>query len=427
MKTLYLDCGMGAAGDMLASALFELLPDPDALLAELNALGIPGVRYARESACRCGITGTRLRVSVFGREEACDCPDGQAHIHDHEHDHGHDHGHDHDHDHGHEDHHEHSHTGLKEVESLVAGMAVGARVKENILSVYRAIAAAEGRVHGLPADRVHFHEVGSLDAVADITAVCLLIEKIAPDEVIASPVRTGYGQIRCAHGILPVPAPATAELLRGIPIYGGEFAGEMCTPTGAALLSHFVTRFGEMPIMATEAIGYGMGTREFPAANCVRAFLGETDGQGDCVTELCCNLDDMTGEEIGFATEALMNAGALDVYTVPVGMKKGRPGILLTVLCRQAAREETARLIFRYTDTLGIRERLCRRYRLDRREEIRHTPAGEVSVKISEGYGIRREKTGYEDAARLARERGISLREARKLLDSGAGADPGKK
>ena len=296
-------------------------------------------------------------------------------------------------------------------------MPVSTGVKKNIRGVYRAIAEAEGRVHGVSADRVHFHEVGSLDAVADITAVCLLIEKLAPDEIVVSPIRTGYGQVRCAHGVLPVPAPATAELLRDIPIYAGEFPGEMCTPTGAALLAHFATRFGEMPIMTANAVGYGMGSREFPAANCVRAFFGESEGRhGDCVAELSCNLDDMTGEEIGYAVAKLTEAGALDVFTVPAGMKKGRPGVVLTVLCRPEERKETAARIFRYTDTLGIREHLCNRYTLERREERCPCRDGKVSVKTAEGYGVRRMKIAYEDAARLAGQEDISLREARELL-----------
>ena len=214
---------------------------------------------------------------------------------------------------------------MHDVEHVVSHMAVSDKVKRDILAVYGLIAQAESRVHGVPVPEIHFHEVGTLDAIADVTAVCLLMEELSPDQVAASPVHVGCGQVQCAHGLLPVPTPATAELLRDIPIYGGEIRGELCTPTGAALLRHFVTSFGPVPAMRTEAIGYGMGKKDFPAANCVRALLGETRDQTDLVVELSCNLDDMGAEDIGFAMEQLLAAGALDVYTLPIGMKKKLP------------------------------------------------------------------------------------------------------
>ena len=257
MRRLYLDCGMGAAGDMLAGALLELLPDPEGFVEELNGLGIPGVRFRRESAVKCGITGTHLSVTVNGQEE-------ESRDHRHEHDHEHDHGHG------------HSHSGMRESAHIVEGhLNLPQRVREDIMAVYGLIAEAESQVHGVPVSDIHFHEVGTLDAVADITAVCLLMDRLAPDEVIASPVHVGSGQVHCAHGILPVPAPATAWVLRGVPIYGGAIQGELCTPTGAALLKRFVTRFGDMPAMRVSQIGCGCGKKDFPAANCVRALLGE--------------------------------------------------------------------------------------------------------------------------------------------------------
>ena len=245
MKTLYLDCGMGAAGDMLAAALLELLPDPGAFVAELNALGFPGVHIRTEPAVKCGITGTHFAVTVHGQEEG----HGQHHHHHH---------HEHEHKHAYE----HHHSGLHEIEHIVRGhLVLPERVKRDVLAVYRQLAEAESHAHGVPVSDIHFHEVGTMDAIADITAVCLLMDRLAPGEVIASPVHTGSGQVRCAHGILPVPAPATAYLLRDVPIYGGTVQGELCTPTGAALLKHFVTRFGDMPVMRVSAIGYGCGKR----------------------------------------------------------------------------------------------------------------------------------------------------------------------
>ncbi len=376
MKLLYLDCGMGAAGDMLTAALLELFPDKTAMVAELNGLGIPGVRYILEPAEKCGIRGSHMRVLVEDQEE------GGPSAH----------------------HHHHSYSDLSSIDHLISHIAVSPETAETIRQVYRAIAAAESKVHGTTVEKVHFHEVGAMDAIADVTAVCYLMEKLAPDAVYASPVHVGSGHVSCAHGILPVPAPATAELLKGIPIYGGSITGELCTPTGAALLRQFVTKFGNMPRMAVEKIGCGMGKKDFPIANCLRVLLGSTEESGDEILELRCNLDDITGEQIGFATEQLLAAGALDVFTTSIGMKKNRPAILLTVLCGTSMRDAMVRQIFRCTTTLGIRETVCRRYKLTRREEVVSTPHGELRYKISEGYGVCRRKPEYEDLARITRE-----------------------
>lgn len=409
MKTLYLDCGMGAAGDMLAAALLELLPDGDAFLQEVNALGLPGVRVERERAVKCGITGTHLRVTVHGEEE--ESHDHHGHDHPHNHDHSHGHVHDHVHDHT------HHHSSLHDIEHLVRDhLPLPDRVKDHILAVYRLIAEAESQVHGVPVTEIHFHEVGTLDAVADITMVCLLLDRLAPEEIAASPVHVGSGQVHCAHGILPVPAPATAHLLRGVPIYGGELQGELCTPTGAALLKHFVTRFGELPVMRTEAVGYGCGQKDFPAANCLRALLGQTEDHPEELLELSCNVDDMTGEAVGFALEQLLSGGALDAWTVPIGMKKSRPGILLQALCRREDREKLLSLFFRHTTTLGVRETPVRRSTLARTVTEAETPWGPVRKKTASGYGVTRFKYEYEDLTKIARERGISLAEVTGFL-----------
>ena len=290
------------------------------------------------------------------------------------------------------------------------------RIQKDILAVFGMIAEAESHVHGVPVNEIHFHEVGTMDAVADITAVCVMMDRLAPDQVIVSPVHVGSGQVKCAHGILPVPAPATAYILKDVPIYGGEIRGELCTPTGAALLKYFASRFGAMPVMCTLAIGYGMGKKDFPAANCVRALLGETEGAGDMVTELICNVDDMTAEAIGFATETLLTAGALEVYTVAAGMKKSRPGTVLHVMCAESVKDKIVELIFKHTTTIGIRENISRRYTLARSIRKVQTPYGEVRKKISEGYGVTREKYEYEDLAQIARERGMSIREVEESL-----------
>ena len=263
-------------------------------------------------------------------------------------------------------------------------------------------------------EEIHFHEVGQLDAIADIVTVCLLMHELNPELVCASAVHVGSGTVRCAHGVLPVPAPATAELLLGIPCYTGEIQGELCTPTGAALLRHFVKDFGPMPEMRVEGMGCGMGSKDFPQANCLRASLGES---GESVVELCCNVDDMSGEAVGYALERLMEAGALDAFWQSVGMKKSRPGLLLTVLCQAKDRARMVELLFRLTSTLGIRESLCRRYILRREKGYVETPYGPVGIKQARGYGVERAKPEYEDLKALSEAAGCSLDEARKLAE----------
>lgn len=254
MKTLYFDLGMGAAGDMLTGALLELMPNRTQALAQLNALGLPGVEFVPEAASKCGVTGTHMRVVVNGQEEQTE--DEHSHAHHHEH--------------------HHHHASMADIEALVSSLNASQAVKDNVLAVYQRIAQAESQVHGVPVSEIHFHEVGSLDALADITAVSYLLEQLSPERIVASPVQVGFGKIRCAHGILPVPAPATAQILLGIPIRAGDIPGELCTPTGAALLRQFVSDFGPMPLMTVERIGYGLGQKDFPAANCLRAMLGES-------------------------------------------------------------------------------------------------------------------------------------------------------
>ncbi len=400
MKVIYLDCSMGAAGDMLMAALYELLEDKQAFLDMMRSLGLPGIEISAEPAVKCGITGTHMKVLVHGSEEL-------DALHDHLHEHAHEHSHDHEH---------HHHTGLHEIEHLLSHLDLPQTVRDDALAVYRRIAEAESKVHGRPVDQIHFHEVGTLDALADVVGVCLLMHLLAPEKVYASSVHVGSGQVRCAHGILPVPAPATALLLSGVPIYGGAIQGELCTPTGAALLTHFVTKFGELPAMRLLKSGYGMGTKDFPAANCVRAMLGETDAPTEEILELSCNLDDCTGEAIGFAMERLLDAGALDVYWTSVGMKKNRPGILLTCMCRPLDREKMVELLFRHTTTLGVRESAFRRYTLSRESKTIQTPDGDIRVKVSTGYGVAREKPEFEDLAKIARETGKSLSELQKNI-----------
>lgn len=456
MKLLYLDCGMGAAGDMLGAALAELLPDDarDAFTSDLNAAGIPGVHVSLDPSVKCGITGTHLTVTVNGTEEK---EGGHSHSHehshhDHQHDHSHEHSHSHDHhqdhshehSHSHDHHHNHSHRSLHDIHHIIDDLKLPEAVRTDILAVYRLIAEAESKAHDKPVSEIHFHEVGTMDAIADIASVCLLLHKLAPDQIIASPIHVGSGQVKCAHGILPVPAPATAYILKDIPIYSGSIQGELCTPTGAALLKHFVTRFDQMPLMTPASTGYGMGTKDFPAANCVRAILGESfaENQAETICELSCNVDDMTGEDIAFAIETFLQNGALDAFTVPCTMKKGRPGVLVTVLCKDPDQKQMTKLILQHTTTLGVRSAEKKRWILSRTESetvipddvlanvsAPDMPAGSkahelkttgddctIRSKTSTGFGITRNKYEHDDLEKIARTYGLTLAQVRALL-----------
>ena len=274
MKTLYLDCGNGAAGDMISAALWELTENKEEFIEEVNSIGIPGVKTYALPTQKQGIFGTRFRVTFNDIEETPNVlpkdaiveltPEEDLKYAHHEHHHEH-------------ERHEHEHHSLGDVKTIIGNLNVSDKVKKDAQAVYDILAEAESHVHGTTVTEIHFHEVGNMDAIADIVCVCMLIEKLAPDQIIASSVNTGTGKVKCAHGILPIPAPATSYLLHGIPIYNTGVNGELCTPTGAALIKYFAGSFGPMPVMNIEDIGYGMGTKDYDVANYFRAFLGEAE------------------------------------------------------------------------------------------------------------------------------------------------------
>ncbi len=379
MKTLYLQCAMGAAGDMLTAALYELLPDQVGFLKAMNAAGLPGVTFSAEKTQNGGISGTHISVLVAGHEE---------------------------HEHAGAPHHPH-HFHLSDLYALMEGTGLPEAVIARGKRVYDRIARAEAQVHGAPVEEVHFHEVGALDAVADVLGACYALYLLGPDRVVVSPVHVGYGTVRCAHGLLPVPAPATARLLLGVPTYAGEIEGELCTPTGAALLTEFANCYGQMPPMTVSSIGIGLGRKEFVAPNCLRAFLGQEQGQQGQITELVCNLDDMTPEALAYACRAILAGGALDVYTVPGTMKKGRPGWVLTVLCQPERVGELLPLIFQETSSNGVRARQCGKYFLRPETQTVSTAFGPVRRKTAAGYGAVHQKPEFEDVARLSESAGV--------------------
>ena len=400
---------MGAAGDMLNAALLDLIDDKEDFLDEFRKLGIPDVKVELTRTQKCSVTGSHLSVTVNGMEEVSD--DVSLSTQDHDHNHGHGHNHDHEHEH----HHHHEHSDYQSICEKINLFPVPDDVKKNAKEIYESIAKAEAEVHNSDITQIHFHEVGSMDAIVDVLMFCMLMDKVKPDKVIVSPVHVGSGTVRCAHGILPVPAPATALILKDVPIYGGKISGELCTPTGATLLKHFADEFGDMPAMRLDRVGYGMGNKDFPVANCVRAFLGSTS-ESEEIFEIDFNIDDMTAEEVSFAVDRIFEAGAREVFTTSVQMKKGRSGLLITALVGGSHKMDVVTAIFRHTSTIGMREKTINRYVLDRTIETENTVYGEIRKKVSSGYGVRKEKYEYDDLERIAKENGLSIREINKNI-----------
>lgn len=411
MKTLYLECKMGAAGDMLMAALYELLPNQAEFLEIMNRL-VEGVQVKADKRITCGISGTHMSVTVNEETEVSeDLPCGainknpnNSHQKHHHHHPSSNHGnHSHSHSGKHENHNHTPHRSPLNIKEIIRKLPLPEPVKENAWAVYDRIAEAESKAHGVPVTEVHFHEVGALDAIIDITGVCLALHLIQPDQIIVSPIHLGSGQVRCAHGVMPVPTPATVNLLEGIPCYSGEIVGELCTPTGAALLAHFGDDFASMPVMRILKNGYGVGSKQFSAPNCVRAFLGESGDQEQAeIIELCCHIDDMTAEALAYASDELMSQGALDVAISPLTMKKGRPGVSFTVLCSPSDEERLAQSVLRQTNTNGVRSRRCRKFILNPSIKKVMTSYGEVRIKCADGLDFHREKPEYEDVARFA-------------------------
>ncbi len=391
MKTLFLECNMGAAGDMLMAALWELTEDKETALECIHSIDLPHTSISFDNTVTCGISCTKAHVVIAGEEESYN------HIHNAP----------------------HHHFTLSDVYEIIDSLNISDNVKERSKSVYNTIAAAESKVHNIDVSMIHFHELGMLDAIADVVICCFLIEGLNVDKIVVSPINVGSGTVRCAHGLVPVPAPATAQILIGIPYYKSNIGGELCTPTGAAILKIFADDFSDMPEMTVKSIGYGAGSKEFEQANCIRAFLGETENNSsDEVIELVCNVDDMTAEELSFACEKLFSSDALDVYTQPAYMKKGRLGTVITVLCREENKKNIITCIFKYTSTIGIREHICKRYVLDRKEELIKSPLGEIRAKCSSGFGADKIKYEFDDLKRIADEKNMSVFEVKKLLEN---------
>ena len=426
-RILYLDCFSGISGDMFIGALLDAGLDLQFLQAELAKLGVAGYQLRVSRVDRSGISATKFDVDVEpqgnGHHHHHD-DDGHHHHHD---DHGHhhhhdDHGHHHHHDdHGHHHHHDqhdnHGHRSLSTIRRLIEESTLAPGVRQRALAIFQRIGEAESRIHNIPIETVHFHEVGAIDSIVDIVGACIALEALGIERVISSPIHVGSGSFKCAHGTYPVPGPATAELLRGVPSYSKDVAGELATPTGAAIVANLTSDYRAMPLMKIDRIGYGAGTRDYPQyPNVLRVILGELvedeDRTAESVTVIEATIDDLSGEIFGHFMGRALAEGALDVFYVPVQMKKNRPGVLLTLLCRNEDRARMARLIFSETTTVGIRYREERRQILVRHKETVETPYGPITVKVSsdtDGTVLTRHPE-FEDCQRAAAEHGVALR-----------------
>lgn len=415
MKRLFLDCQMGIAGDMLIATLLGLVDDSKMWIARLNQIGIPDVTYTLIPKEDKGLQGYRVAVTINGMEES---ENHDEHHNHHEHiKHSEVHG-----DGEHSEHQvyreQHVHgLGLQDVTDIINSLSISDTCKQNAINVYNLVAQAEAKVHKSTVTQIHFHELGMLDAIADIVAVCVLIEELKFNEIIISPIHVGTGSVHCAHGELPVPAPATMELLAGIPMYADyQIKGELCTPTGAALAQYFGTSYSNMPVMTPAKVSYGFGTKQYERPNCIRAFVELLHDSEDTIIELSCNLDDMTPEEIGYAVEQLVLSPALDVFTTPIMMKKQRPGTMLTVLCKVDDIDNVRDLIFKHTTSLGIRYHRCDRYILNRSTGDIDWEGHTIAFKKSCGFGVVRHKYEYDSLAAIANCNDMSLLDLKRQL-----------
>lgn len=425
MRILYYDCFAGISGDMNLAAMLDLGVEPDHLRHELTKLGLDRefALHVTQDA-RHGIHGTRVDVVLRDQAPSHDHAPGHGHIQGHgpAHEHGHEHAHDHGpHDHGDAGHDHHlghaPHRNLAAIEAIVAASALAPAVKATSLAIFRKVAEAEARVHAKPVDEVHFHEVGATDSIVDIVGAAICYHRLGVDAVWSSPVELGGGFVRCAHGLIPVPAPATVELLHGIPTTRGAVRAETATPTGAAILATLATAFPEAPAMVTERTGYGIGHRDTAIPNVLRVHLadvasGRSVGMVGKARLLQCNIDDMTAEMLGAAMDLLMERGAMDVHFTPIVMKKNRPATCVSVLCAPGDEARFKELLFRHTTTLGIKSFPLDKTVLEIGFERLDTPLGPVTMKNAVLDGtVLRAKPEFEDCRELARRHDIPLAE----------------
>ncbi|HEU0178072.1 MAG TPA: nickel pincer cofactor biosynthesis protein LarC [Blastocatellia bacterium] len=398
-RTLYLDCFAGASGDMLVGAMLDCGLDFDLLRNELLKLGVEGYELSLKRASRSGISAAKFDVHLTGE------PHLREHHHDHEHSHEHD---------------QHSHhRALSEIKQIISSSSLSEQVKGRAQTIFQRIGEAESKIHDIPIEAVHFHEVGAIDSIVDIVGACVAFDALKIGRIISSPLHVGSGTFQCAHGTYPVPGPATAELLKGVPIYSKDVEGELVTPTGAAIISTLAESYGPMPMMKIEKIGYGAGTRDYPKfPNALRAVIGELEEDADrtpgAVTVIEANIDDLNAQVFGYLMEKALAAGALDIFYTPAQMKKNRPGVLLTLLCSPQDRERMCELIFRETTTLGVRYRNEQREILKREFVTVETEYGPIRIKVSRAKDgqVMNASPEFEDCRIAAEKHQVGLRDA---------------
>ena len=469
MKILYIDMPSGISGDMTLGAFLDAGVPESALREGLARFGMPGYKLTIASGEKGGITGTHVDVEELDEASS---PHQHAHDHDHDHEHGHTHEHDHEHTHEHDREHDHEHThehdhdrehGLdhvhdhehphphdhehphphahghphaeahthvhrnwRDIRAIIEKSGLLDEEKRLAIRIFQRVADAEGRIHGKPADEVGFHEVGAVDSIVDIVGAAICMHWLHPDKVVASAVNTGSGFVRCQHGLLPVPAPATAAILMDgeVPVYAKGSPGERTTPTGAAIVAEFADSFGVLPAMVVRTIGYGVGTKDFDSPNVLRMIVGdEGTSTEDEVTVLEANMDDMTGEAAGFLLGKLLDAGARDAFYIPVQMKKNRPGMLLSVITTESRVQALETLIFSESSTIGIRRSVMKRSVMARRQQVVKVAGCDISIKVSQWRDIVKGAPEYEDVRIAAEKTGLPFRAVYRMAEAAFDAE----
>lgn len=416
MKTLYFDCYCGASGDMILGAFIDAGVSFEHVRDQLATLPVEGYHLHSEKIDKHGTAATQFKVHVDGIDEEHhhDPADGHSHGHAHSHEHTHDHEHAPEHSHEHSQGHAQPHRHLRHIVEMIEASQLSDTVKQRSIATFKRIAVCEAEVHGTTPEKIHFHEVGAVDSIVDIVGAHVALEVINPDRILSSPLHVGSGTVKCAHGIMPVPAPATALLLKGIPSYGGEVKGELVTPTGAAIIAEWAESFGPMPHMVLETVGVGSGTKDLPdRPNTLRIMIGETTDTAQSLETIAvieANIDDMNPELLPALLEDLLAIGARDAFITPIVMKKGRPGHLVTVLADEDKIEAASQVLFQSSSTLGVRIRREERICLDREWRTATTPWGDVKIKIGKmNEEIVNQAPEYEDCLRIARAANIPV------------------
>lgn len=420
-RILYFDCFAGISGDMSIGALVDLGLEPSAVVEEIKKLGVKGYDIEINKIQRFSLSGTDVKITLNGE---VDC------VHEHEHS-----GHTHDHGHGHSHHHDENERSLSNIVHIIRSSGISDRAKQLSIAVFGEIAKAEAAVHGKRISEVHFHEVGAIDSIVDIVGTAICIDMLKVDRILCSPVHEGQGFINCRHGRLPVPVPAVIKMLggSGISIVTEDIQAELVTPTGFGILKTVTEGCGKMPEMFVESVGYGFGKTETGRLNALRVILGtsargsqepiqdavtkeENDTVRDSVTLMETNIDNTTGEILGYTMDKIMKAGALDAYFTPIQMKKNRPAVMLSVLCKTNDTEKLSDIIFRETSTIGIRTQEIERITLKREIRTVQTELGEVRVKLVIVRGLERIQPEYEDCARIAEKNNLSINEVYEIV-----------